>query len=247
MKDLGTRVRVLGVGFDSLTLDGAADAAAERLYAERPDAAGYVVTPNPEIVQICRRDAAARAAADGAFLVLADGIGVVYAARILGLPLRDRVPGIDFAAALLARCEGTRVFLLGAKPGVAEAARARLAETYPAVLFVGCADGYFTDDGAVIAEINAAAPDLLFVCLGAPKQELWMAENAARLKVKLCVGLGGALDVFAGTVRRAPEAWRRLGLEWLYRLLREPRRIARMWRLPLFLVSAALERLRGNG
>ena len=95
-------------------------------------------------------------------------------------------------------------------------------------------------------QIRAAAADVVFVCLGAPKQELWMAKMAGKLPLGLMVGLGGSLDVFAGTVKRAPVAWQKLDLEWLYRLIKEPRRIGRMMKLPLFVLEAAGERLRGK-
>jgi N-acetylglucosaminyldiphosphoundecaprenol N-acetyl-beta-D-mannosaminyltransferase len=242
------RIPVLGVGFDNLTMDEAVSAALA--YMERRGAGGapYVVTPNPEIVWLCRSDKRLQAAADGAALVLPDGVGIIRGAKILGTPLRARVPGIDFASALFEKMApaGRSVYLLGAKPGVAETASARLAAQYPGLQIMGCADGYFTDDAPVVAGINAKAPDLLLVCLGAPKQEIWMAENAGRINARLGACLGGAFDVFAGVVPRAPERWRRLGLEWLYRLLREPRRVGRMMKLPLFLLAAIGKRITGK-
>ncbi|MDR1217114.1 MAG: WecB/TagA/CpsF family glycosyltransferase [Oscillospiraceae bacterium] len=239
------RTDVLGVGFDNITVAEAAERAAGMMAG---GGRGYVVTPNPEIIWMCRRDDALKRAIDGAALVLPDGVGVTLGACILGRPLSGRVPGIDFAEALLAQtaASGGRVFLFGAKPGVAEAAAGKLTERYPGLTVAGVSDGYFSDDSAIIDKINAASPDLLFVCLGAPKQELWLAERADRVNAALCVGLGGALDVFAGTVRRAPALWSRLGIEWLYRLIREPRRILRMSRLPLYLLAVIWSRLRGG-
>jgi len=114
------------------------------------------------------------------------------------------------------------------------------------LVIAGVADGYFTDDGPVIETINAAAPDLLLVCLGAPKQELWMAENIGRLNTRLCAGLGGSLDVFAGKVKRAPTIFQKLGLEWFYRLICQPSRIKRMIKLPLFVLAAVLKRITMN-
>ena len=174
------RIDVMGVGFDSLTMDEAV-ARARDLMAERR--AAYVVTPNPEIVMLCREDAAAMQAVQNADLVLADGIGVIYGAKILGTPLRAKLPGIDFAAALMTQMgrEGKRVFLLGAKPGVADAAGEKLRERFPGLVIAGTNDGYFQDDDPVVEKINAVQPDLLLVCLGAPKQELWMQRNAPRL------------------------------------------------------------------
>ena len=164
------RIDVMGVGFDSLTMDEAV-ARARDLMAERR--AAYVVTPNPEIVMLCREDAAAMQAVQNADLVLADGIGVIYGAKILGTPLRAKLPGIDFAAALMTQMgrEGKSVFLLGAKPGVADAAGEKMRERFPGLVIAGTNDGYFQDDDPVVEKINAVQPDLLLVCLGAPKQE----------------------------------------------------------------------------
>ena len=231
---MSEKIDVLGVQFDNLTMDEAV-AAALRLLDEGRGA--YVVTPNPEIVMLCRGDAQAAAAVAGADLTIPDGIGVVYGAKLLKTPLKEKVPGIDLTLALLGRLaeRGGSVFLFGAKPGVAEQAAENLAAQFPGLRFVGTRDGSYTDDGPIVEAINAAAPDLLLVCLGAPKQERWMHDNAHRLKVGLMIGAGGSMDVFAGTVERAPEAWQRAGLEWLYRLLKEPKRIGRMANLPRFM------------
>ena len=181
-------------------------------------------------------------------MVLADGVGVTKAAAMLGTPLKARVPGIDFASGVMARLaqRGGSVFLFGAKPGVAEEAAEKLKGMFPGLIVAGTADGYFTDDAPIVEKINAAGPDLLMVCLGSPKQELWMSAHAGRLNAGLMAGLGGSLDVFAGRVERAPEAWRRLGLEWLYRVIKEPKRLGRVMKLPLFVVEAAGQRAKGK-
>ena len=235
------RIDVLGVGFDNVTLEGAVAAAGEML-AE--GGFHYAVTPNAEFVQRAEKDEAFRAALNKADLVLPDGIGVVHAAKILGRPLQGRVPGCDFAAALAGQLAktGGRLFLLGAKPGVAEQAARNLQASHPGLILCGTHDGYFTDDGAVVEQIRAAGADVVFVCLGAPKQEYWMIQNGPDTGASFLIGLGGSLDVFAGTVKRAPAAWQKLGLEWLYRLLMQPSRAGRMAKLPLFLVSAARAR-----
>lgn len=239
------RTDILGVGFDDLTVKEAAEQAAALLEGE---GFHYVVTPNPEIVDRARREASFQAALNGADLVLPDGIGVVHAAKILGRPLKGRCPGIDFAAALMADMArtGKRLYLLGAKPGVAEQAGRNLETKYPGLTICGTHDGYFKEDAAVVAEIKAAGADVVFVCLGFPKQEYWMIQHGPATGAKLMAGLGGSLDVFAGVVERAPEGWQKLGLEWLYRLTREPQRIGRMAKLPLFLVSALGAKLRGK-
>lgn len=232
------RVEILGVGFDNVTMD---QAVAEGVRLADTEGAHYVVTPNPEIVEACREDQEALEAVNGADLVLADGIGVVYGAKILGTPLKERVPGIEFAQHLMGRMaqNGKSLFLLGAKPGVAEKAAERLQGQYPGLRVAGVHDGYFQEDGPVLETIRASGADVVFVCLGAPKQEKWMRRNGEATGAHLLVGLGGCLDVFSGEVRRAPEAFQKMGLEWLYRLAKNPSRVGRMMKLPLFLVHAA--------
>ncbi len=241
MEACALRTEILGVGFDDLTIEEAADRASALLEEE---GFHYVVTPNPELVDRARREETFREALNGADLVLPDGIGVVYAARLLGRSLKGRCPGIDFAGKLMERMarKGQRLYLLGAKPGVAEAAAARLEVRYPGLTICGVHDGYFHEDGPVVEDIRKAGADVVFVCLGFPKQEYWMVKNGPATGARLLAGLGGSLDVFAGVVERAPESWQRLGLEWLYRLTREPKRIGRMARLPLFLAAALGER-----
>ena len=235
-----SRIDVLGVSFDDLTMDEAVEIALGFMQERR---ACYACTPNPEIVMAAKGDAALRAALSGAELVLADGVGITKAAAMLGTPLKSRVPGIDFASNVISRLaeRGGSVYLLGAKPLVAETAAEKLTQTYPGIVIAGTNDGYFTDDAPVIEKINAASPDFLMVCLGSPKQELWMSANAGRLSCGLMAGLGGSLDVLAGNVQRAPETWRRLGLEWLYRVIKEPKRLGRVMKLPAFVLEAAAE------
>ena len=235
-----SRIDVLGVSFDDLTMDEAVEIALGFMQERR---ACYACTPNPEIVMAAKGDAALRAALSGAELVLADGVGITKAAAMLGTPLKSRVPGIDFASNVISRLaeRGGSVYLLGAKPLVAEAAAEKLTQTYPGIVIAGTNDGYFTDDAPVIEKINAASPDFLMVYLGSPKQEMWMSANAGRLSCGLMAGLGGSLDVLAGNVQRAPETWRRLGLEWLYRVIKEPKRLGRVMKLPAFVLEAAAE------
>lgn len=235
------RISVLGVGFDNLTLEEAVERGMELLHSP---GAHYVVTPNPEIVEICRENLAAREAVNQADLVLADGIGVVKGAAMLGTPLKGRVPGIEFAAGLMERmaAEGLSLYLLGAKPGVAERAAENLQRQYPGLIVAGTHDGYFQEDGPVVEAIRASGADVVFVCLGAPKQEKWMRKNGEATGAHLLVGLGGCLDVFSGEVRRAPEVFQKLGLEWLHRLAKNPSRIGRIMKLPLFLVHVAGEK-----
>ena len=237
---------ILGVHFHAVTMQQAVETAMSRIRARQK---GYVVTPNPEIVDLCRRDSEYMGIVNRATLVLPDGIGVIYAAKILGEELCGKVAGIEFAEHLVAAMakENMRLFLLGAKPGVAEKAGENLCKKYPGLVLAGTHDGYFKDPQEAVDAINACGgADVVFVCLGAPKQELWMEKNGAATGAHLLLGLGGALDVFAGVVQRAPAIFCKLGLEWLYRLLKQPSRIGRMARLPLFLIHAVQSRGKGG-
>ena len=231
------KTNVLGVQYDNVTMAEALDTA--RALLQRPEAS-YCVTPNAEMAYEALHDESFRAILNGASLVLPDGAGVVLGAKILKTPLKEKVAGIDFAANLLGVLEetGGRLYLLGGKPGIAEQAAENMKKTHPKLCICGTADGYFKDEAPVIARINEARADVVFVCLGAPKQECFMHDLRAELNVRLMIGLGGSLDGFAGTVRRAPKWMIRLQLEWLYRLLREPSRIGRMMRLPKFVFAA---------
>ena len=239
------RTDILGVAFDNTTMDEAVGRAMSLLEQEGPH---LVVTPNPEIVRLAQSDRDFAGLIAGADLVLPDGVGIIYAAKILGRPLKARVPGVDFASALMGAMAkaGKRLFLLGAKPGVAEEAARRLAGQHPGLIVCGTHDGYFQEDAPVVQAIRAARADVVFVCLGAPKQEKWAAAHGADTGARLFVGLGGSLDVFAGQVERAPKGWQKLGLEWLYRTIRQPSRLRRVAKLPLFLCSAVGARLKGK-
>lgn len=180
---------------------------------------------------------------NGAGLVLPDGIGVVHAAKILGTPLKGRVPGIDFASALVERLarSGLRLFLLGAKPGVAEQAGENLKKRYPDLLLCGTHDGYFQTDGPVVDQIRAARADVVFVCLGAPSRSGgW--PSTARRRGPPDGGWAVCWMCMAGHVKRAPEIWQKLGLEWCYRLLHQPSRLGPDGQAPPFLLEAAREK-----
>lgn len=239
------KIDVMGVAFDDMTMEEAVERA---LTLARDGAGAYVATPNPEIVMLAHKDPGYAETLAGTALTLPDGIGVIYAAKILKRPLKGRIPGIDFAAALLARMaeEGLKLYLLGAKPGVAEQAAENLKEKYPGLIICGVHDGYFQEDGPVIRDIRGKEADVVFVCLGAPKQEEWMRRNGKATGAGLLVGLGGSLDVFAGAVQRAPEWMQKTGLEWLYRLVKQPSRIGRMAKLPGFLVKAVFWKDKGG-
>ena len=194
-----------------------------------------VFTPNPEMLERAIRDRDFASLLHGADLLTPDGIGVCLAARLLCRERIPRVCGVDLGRALISIAEerGFGVFFLGGTPGVAERAAARLARSHPRLRVVGTRHGYFDDGASVFDEISRASPDILFVCLGSPKQERWIARNLPRLPHPCAaLGLGGSLDVYAGDAPRAPRAFLWLGLEWLWRVSTDPRRLRRL--LPLF-------------
>jgi N-acetylglucosaminyldiphosphoundecaprenol N-acetyl-beta-D-mannosaminyltransferase len=178
-----------------------------------------------------RRDTRLREDVLASDLILADGVSVVWASRLLGDPLPERVAGIDLMTAMLGRAShrGYRVYCLGATHEVLERAVARMLADFPGLMIVGQRDGYFgaEEEEEVAREIAAARPDILFVAMTSPKKENFLGRWSPRMGVPVCHGVGGSFDVLAGKVRRAPEAWQRLGLEWLYRVRQEPRR---MWK-----------------
>jgi len=208
-----------------------------------------VVTLNPEMIMAAQHDGELRRALEESSLVVADGIGVVWASRVLRQPLPERIAGIDLAVAVLqvAAAQGRAVFFLGGEEGVAERAAERLCRRFPGLRVAGVHHGYFTEaeNHRIVRMIAEKAPDLLLVGLGAPKQELWIYRNLGFLGARVAMGVGGALDVFAGRVKRAPVAWQKLGLEWAYRLIQQPWRFRRMLALPKF--AAAVLRRRWLG
>lgn len=239
------KIDVMGVQFDNVTMAQAIEKAKALL--DEPGAS-YCVTPNAEIVYEAMHDQAFCELLNGAALVLPDGAGTVLGAKLLGTPLQEKVAGIDFAANLLGvlEAQGKSLYLLGSKPGIGEKAAEKMLEKHPKLRICGIADGYFKEEAPVIEKINQAKPDVLFVCLGAPKQEKFMKAHQEELDVRLMIGLGGSLDGFAGTVKRAPKWMIRLQLEWLYRLIKEPKRIGRMMRLPKFVLAVFKKRLSGG-
>jgi len=201
-----------------------------------------IATPDTTALWRAQHDPELLEAYQQADLVTPDGIGLVWASRLLDTPLPGRVTGIDMVEELCRRAvaRGYRLFLLGARPGVAAAAKTRLEERFPGLEIVGTHHGYFDGDDEVIEEINAAKPDILLVGLGVPRQELWISKNRDRLKSTLLIGIGGALDVWSGRLSRAPRLWQQMGLEWFYRLLRQPWRVRRALTIPLFLLKVLL-------
>ncbi len=207
-----------------------------------------IVTPNPEVVMNATRDPELKSLIEGADLVIPDGVGLVYASRILGDPLPERVTGIEFlTGAIEYLCRtGKSIYLFGSKPaneeraGVADLAAENMIKKYPDLKVAGTHHGYFKkeEEADIVADINASGADFLCVALGAPKQEKFIRDHRDEFtNVRAAVGVGGSLDVWAGTVKRAPEFFQKHGIEWLYRFAKEPSRYKRMAQLPLFMIK----------
>jgi len=198
----------------------------------------HVITINPIMIMEGLRNPEFRRVLMTSDLNVPDGAGVVWASRYVNKPVAERVPGIDLMHELLARGEkkGYRVFLLGADRETIAKAAAKLRERYPGIELVGYRDGYFgaEEDEEVVGQIRQANPDLLFVGRSMAKQEPWIAQYRDRLHVPVMMGVGGSFDVIAGKLKRAPVTMQKLQLEWLYRLLQEPKRFGRMLALPKF-------------
>ncbi len=228
--EANTKVVVLGVPIDALTMDQMV-AHAARVIEQREHMLVGVV--NAAKLVNMHRQPKLRAAVTAADVILADGMGVVWAARFLRLPLPERVPGIDLMMRLLALAHERRhrVFCLGATQEVLDEVLAQIRRDYPGVQIAGAHHGYFDEanDQDVAEQIMSAKPDMLFAAMSSPKKEEFLARWSKQMNVPVCHGVGGAFDVMAGKVRRAPHIWQRLGMEWLYRTLQEPRRLWRRY------------------
>lgn len=242
-------ISVLGVRVDRVSQEQALARMMEMIARRRASggqlSCQQLITVNPEFVMAAQRDANFRQAINAAALVVADGVGVVWATRYLRAATPERITGVDTLVALARRCAeaGYRLYLLGAAPGVAEEAAARLQALAPNLQIAGTYAGSPApaEEEAIIERVRAAQADVLCVAYGAPAQDLWIYRNLSRLPVALAVGVGGAYDFISGRQRRAPRVMQRLGLEWLYRLYREPWRWRRMLALPQFALRVILK------
>ncbi|MBQ2227827.1 MAG: WecB/TagA/CpsF family glycosyltransferase [Firmicutes bacterium] len=237
-------VKILGVRVDKITKAQALEEFQKLLEGDRCE---LIVTPNAEIVEKASKTSELRRIInDEAAIVTPDGVGLIYASKLKGDPIQEKVAGIDFAHSAIELCAklGRSVYLLGSKPGVAEAAAANLEKEIPGLKIAGFRDGYFREDEepSVVAEINESGADFLCVALGSPKQEYFVIKHRDALKVKAAAGLGGSLDIWSGQLNRAPKFYIDHGLEWLYRMIQEPKRLKRLPALPVFLIKAAIRR-----
>jgi len=248
-RGLSPQVSILGVDIDCLSIDGAC-AIVERWLGQPFPRARVVVTVNAEMLTMATSNRRLRTAMQKADLTTADGVGVVWASAILGERIPGRCTGIDLMGRLMAyaAAEGMKVFLLGGHEGIASRAADNLRLVFPD-LKIYTHHGYFHNGGEaeVVSTIRAIRPDILFVGLGVPRQEIWILEHRSRLPVKVMMGVGGSLDVLAGRLRRAPRWMQELGLEWLFRLIQEPQRLPRVLALPRFVSAVLLEKFARDG
>lgn len=208
-----------------------------------------ILTPNPEIIYAAQRRPELRRVLERADLSLPDGVGVVWASRILGAPVPERVTGVDMMESILHLCqeETHKVFFLGTKPGIIEEAVIQASRQWPSLRVAGWHHGFFPleEGGEIAREIQDSGASVLFVGMGADREMTWLDRHLDELGVKVAMGVGGSLDVLAGFTRRAPDWVRAANLEWLYRLYREPRRFGRMLVLPRFAGLVLLRALEG--
>ena len=240
------KLSIMGVRIDNLSMNEVLKIAEEKIEKNEQ----YIIyTPNTEFIMMCQKDEEFLNLMNESDINIPDGIGLIYAGKIKKHPLKEKVGGYDLSVNLLkmANDKGLKLYVVGGKPGVAEAAMKNIREKYPGIKIVGTQHGYFKgthlgkkgheEELAVIEDINKHQPHILFVGFGAKKQELWIEYNKDLINANVIIGNGGTLDGLAGIVKRAPDIFIKLGLEWLYRLMKEPKRIKRQIVLPVFMLK----------
>ncbi|NQX69168.1 WecB/TagA/CpsF family glycosyltransferase [Paenibacillus alba] len=233
--------QIMGIPVPKITMEETVEII-DQVIVDKKAELFHVVTLNPEITMSCQHDSQLRSIIDEAGHLTADGAGIVMVSRLKGNPLPERVTGCDLLIHLLER--GNRnhwsFYLLGASEMTSSKAAEEISLRYPNISLIGRQHGFFDqkDEARIVEEIATLSPDVLVVALGAPKAELWIHKFKSKLNVRVAIGVGGSLDVIAGTVKRAPVAWRKLNVEWLYRLINQPSRWRRQLILPRFAVKA---------
>jgi len=236
-------VEIMGVPFDTSGMDGAV----HKIMGYFEDGENHIIcTPNPEIVMSAQQDEELFGILKSADLVVPDGIGIVLASKISDKKLKERVSGYDLCLELFESMKdnGKTVYFFGGAPGVAQKAAQQIELKYKGLKVVGHRNGFFSsaDENEIIEDIKEKSPDLLLVGLGSPKQEKWIYKNLKSTGAGVAIGVGGSFDVMAGNVKRAPLIFQKLGIEWLYRLIKQPSRFKRMLNLPKFALLIILKR-----
>lgn len=244
-------IEIFGVRVDNTTLEEATRTIESYLESDKLN---IIYTPNTEIVMTAKDNNNLKALLNKGDLVTADGIGLVYGSRIKKRPLKERVTGFDMSINMLkiANREGYSIYLLGGKEGIAKEAAKNIKKDYPNIKIAGYHHGYFQgshtgqpdseDEMRIVGKINSLNPDIIFVGLGFPKQEMWIDWNRDRISGRVIIGNGGVMDILSGNAKRAPDIYQKLGLEWLYRLLQDPARIKRQMVLPKFMLKVIFTR-----
>ncbi|MCK9443685.1 MAG: WecB/TagA/CpsF family glycosyltransferase [Tissierellaceae bacterium] len=237
-------IEIFGTKIYNITLEETLDKIREFINGE---SLKVIFTPNTEIVMAAKDDNVLRDIINQGDLIVPDGIGLIYASRIKKKPLKERVTGYDISMNMLNMADENSysLYLLGGKEGIAQIAKDKIEEKYKHIKVAGYHHGYFKgshngytdhdEENKIIDEINSKNPDIIFLGLGFPKQEIWIDANKSRLKGKVIIGNGGVIDVLSGNTKRAPEIFLKLNLEWFYRLIKEPSRIRRQMALPKFM------------
>ncbi|NYB75208.1 WecB/TagA/CpsF family glycosyltransferase [Sedimentibacter hydroxybenzoicus DSM 7310] len=240
------KLSIMGVRIDNMSMNETMDVIKDKIKNKEQ----YIIyTPNTEIVMMCNKDEEFMELINKSDINVPDGIGLIYASKIKKHPLKEKVAGYDLSVNMLklANENNLKLFVVGGKPGIADEAMENVHREYPNINIAGSQHGYFKgthlgkngDDEELIVldKINKAEPDILFVGFGAKKQEQWIEYNRDKINAKIIIGNGGTLDGLAGKVKRAPDIFIKLGLEWLYRLIKEPKRIKRQILLPIFMIK----------
>jgi len=239
-------IKIFGLRIDNLALNEAKTTVEAFL---KGDELKTIYTPNTEIVMAAKENEKLKNIINSGDLIIPDGIGIIHASKIKKKPLKERVTGFDLSMEMLkiANEMSCGLYLLGGKEGVAEDAGKNIIKAYPNIKILGTHHGYFKgahighkdheEEMKILEEINKLKPDIIFVGLGFPKQETWIHENKYRIDSKVIIGNGGTMDILSGNAKRAPEVFQKLGLEWFYRLIKEPSRIKRQMVLPKFMLQ----------
>lgn len=234
--------KILGIQVSTLNYEELINEIDEKI---KKNEKSKIIAVNPEKIMMAQNDPNLRDLINSSTYQIPDGIGVVLASKLTKGNIRSRVTGIGMMEQLLelANRRSYKIFFYGAKEEVVKLARDNIHEKYPNIRISGYLNGYISDNDKIVEEINRECPNIIFVALGSPRQELWIKNNFERLNVQVFQGVGGSFDVFSGTVKRAPAIFQKFGLEWLYRLISQPSRIKRQLALPRFLLSVLKDKL----